>query len=144
MDTYEKKRKIFSIEALLMLVGALALAAVIPTLNQESSAGSIPQAAVIATAAAMGIRLLFALAFLIGARLSKRRRHINKEINVVAGGVILLLGLVLMDGAFAYADSLVYVSIGMFACILFDLAVAGISVASLFILRPKKLKQPEA
>ena len=143
MDTYEKQRKIFRIDALLMLVATLALAGVIPRLLQESSTGSIPQEAAIATAAAMGIRMLFLVAFLIGSRLSKRKRHINREINLAAGIVLLLLGLVLMDGAFAYTDSLLFVSIGMFVCIFCDLAVVGISVAALFILKPKRIKQPE-
>ena len=143
MDTYEKQRKIFLVDALLMLLGVLALAGVIPRLLQESSTGSIPQEAAIATAAAMGIRMLFLVAFLIGSRLSKRKRHINREINLAAGIVLLLLGLVLMDGAFAYTDSLLFVSIGMFVCIFCDLAVVGISVAALFILKPKRIKQPE-
>jgi len=138
MDKFEKQRQIFSIDAVLMLLGVIALAIVIPKLLQESSTDSIPKAAVIATAAAAGIRLVILLLFLLGIRLSNQKRHINREINLAAGIVLLLLGLVLMDGAFAYTDSLVFVSIGMFVCVFCDFAIVGISVAALFILRPKK------
>lgn len=138
MDKYEKQRQIFSVDAILMLLGVIALAVVVPKLLQESSTDAIPKAAVIATAVAAGIRLIILLLFLLGIRLSNQKRHINREINLAAGIVLLLLGLVLMDGAFAYADSLEFVSIGMFVCVFCDFAVVGISVAALFILRPKK------
>lgn len=138
MDKYEKQRQIFSINAVLMLLAVIALAVVIPKLLQESSTGSIPKAAVIATAVAAGIRLIILLLFLLGIRLSNQKRHINREVNLAAGIVLLLLGLVLMDGAFAYVDSIVLVSIGMFVCVFCDFAVVGISVAALFLLKTKE------
>ena len=65
-------------------------------------------AAVIATSVAMGIRLLILIAILFGIRVTKRQGRINREINLAAAVVLILLGLVLMDGAFAYVDSLLY------------------------------------
>lgn len=144
MDKFEKQSKIFTADAVLMLLAVLSLAAVVPRLLQESATDSIPMAAVIATSIAVGIRLLIFLAFLYGIRLSKRKRHINKEINIAAGIVIFILGFLLMDGATAYSDSLPYVSIGMFVCVFCDFVVVVISVAALFILKPKKMKQPKA
>ena len=138
MDKFEIQRKIFTVDAVLMLLSAVSLAVVIPRLFQEASTDSILKAGAIATSVAMGLRLLILLAFLYGIRLSKRRRHINKEINFAAGFVILILGLVLMDGAFAYLDDLLFVSIGMFVCVFCDFVVALISVAALFLLKPKK------
>jgi len=138
MDKFEIQRKIFTVDAVLMLLSAVSLAVVIPRLFQEASTDSILKAGAIATSVAMGLRLLILLAFLYGIRLSKRRRHINKEINFAAGFVILILGLVLMDGAFAYLDDLLFVSIGMFVCVFCDFVVALISVAALFILKQKK------
>ena len=138
MDKFEIQRKIFTVDAVLMLLSAVSLAVVIPRLFQEASTDSILKAGAIATSVAMGLRLLILLAFLYGIRLSKRRRHINKEINFAAGLVILILGLVLMDGAFACLDDLLFVSIGMFVCVFCDFVVALISVAALFLLKPKK------
>ena len=87
---------------------------------------------------AMGIRLLLLVGFLIGIRLTKLKRRINKEINIAAAVVLILLGFVLMDGAFAYADSLVFVSVGMFVSVFFDYAAAVVSIVALFLLRQKK------
>ena len=138
MDKYEIQRRIFRISALLMLLSAVSLIVVIPRLIKEISPGGIPKAAPIATTVAMGVRLLFFLGFLIGIRLTKLKRRINREINIVAAVVIFLLGFVLMDGAFAYADSLVFVSAGMFVSVSCDLAAAVVLIIAFIRLRKKK------
>ena len=132
------QRKIFTADAVLMLLAAVSLAVVLPRLFQEASTDSILKAGAIATSVGMGLRLLILLAFLYGIRLSKRRRPVNKEINLAAGIILLILGFMVMDGAFAYLDNLLFVSIGMFVCAFCDLGVVLISVAALFLLRPKK------
>jgi len=140
MDNYEIQRRIFRINALLMLLSTVSLIVVIPRLIREISPDGIPKAAAIATSMAMGIRLLLLVGFLIGIRLTKLKRKINKEINIAAAVVLILLGFVLMDGAFAYADSLVFVSVGMFVSVFCDYAAAVVSIVALFLLRQKKKK----
>ncbi len=138
MDKFEIQRKVFSIVAVLELLAVLSLIAVIPRLFQEVSPEGIPKAAPIATLVAMGIRLLLVIAVWFGIGVAKREGRINREINIAAAVVLILLGLVLMDGAFAYVDSLLYVSIGMFICVFCDLAAAGVSIAGMIRLKPKK------
>lgn len=138
MDTFEKQRKIFSIDAVLMLLAAISLAVVIPRLIQEASTDPTLKGGVIATAVALVLRLLMLLAFLYGIRLTKRRHHINKRKNLDAGIILLILGFIVMDGAFAFLDSLLFVSIGMFVCAFCDFVVTLISGAAFFILKPKK------
>lgn len=94
--------------------------------------------AVYATLVAMGIRLLILIGILFGIRATRRKGRINREINIAVAVVLILLGLVLMDGAFAYADSLVYVSIGMFVAVFCDLAAGLVSIIATFRLKPKK------
>ncbi|MEN8204201.1 MAG: hypothetical protein ABFS28_16510 [Bacteroidota bacterium] len=138
MDKFEIQRKVFTIVAILELVAVLSLIAVIPRLFKEVSPGGIPKAAGIATSVAMGIRLLILIAVLFGIRVTKRRGRVNREINLAAAVVLILLGLVLMDGAFAYVDSLLFVSIGMFVCVFCDLAAGAVSITAMFRLKPKK------
>ena len=140
MNKFEIQRKTFTIVAILELVGVLSLIAVIPRLFQEVSPDGIPMAAPIATSVAMVIRLLIVIAVWFGIRVAKRNGRINREINLAAGVVLLLLGLVLMDGAFAYVDSLLNVSIGMFVCVFCDLAAGAVSITTMFRLKPKKKK----
>ena len=140
MDKYEIQRRTFRIIAILELVAALSLIVVIPRLFQEASPDGIPKAAGIATSVAMGIRLLIVIAILFGIRVTKRRGRINREINLATAVVLILLGLVLMDGAFAYVDSLLFVSIGMFVCVFCDLAAGAVSITAMFRLKPKKKK----
>ena len=138
MDKFEIQRKIFRINALIMLLSALALIVVLPRLIQEITPDGVPKAAAIATSAAIGVRLLLMLGFLVGIRLTKLKRRINKEINIAAAVVIFLLGFILLDGAFAYIDTLRFVSIGMFVSVFCDLAAVIVSVTALFLLRKKK------
>jgi len=140
MDKFELQKKVFTQVALLELIAVLSLIAVIPRLIQEISPDGIPKAAPIATSVAMGIRLLILIAILFGIRVSRRKGRVNREINLVTGVVLGLLGLVLMDGAFAYADSLLFVSIGMFVCVICDFAAAAVSIAAMFRLKSKKKK----
>lgn len=142
MDRFEIQRKAFTIVAILLLVSVLSLVAVIPRLIKEISPEGIPGAAAIATAAAAGIRLLILLGILYGIRLTRRKRRFNREINLAIAVVIFLLGFVLMDGAFAYADSLVNVSVGMFVSVFCDFAAAIVLIVAMFRLRKKKKPHP--
>ena len=138
MDRFEIQRKIFTYVAVLLGISVLSLIVVLPRLIQEISPDGIPKAAPIATAVAAGVRLLILMGILIGLRLTSRKRRINKEINLAVAVVLFLLGFVLMDGAFAYVDSLVFVSAGFFLAVFCDFAAAAVSIVALFLLRKKK------
>jgi len=138
MDKFAIQRKIFTINAVLLLVSVLALIAVIPRLLKETYPGGLPKAASIATSVGMGLHLMLFIAFLFGIRQTRRKGRINKEINIAAAVVLILFGFVIMDGAFAYVDSLRYVSIGMFLCVFCDYAAALVSISALFLLRKNK------
>ena len=72
IEKSEIQRRVFSINAVLLLVAALAMAAVLPKLIQETSPDGLPKAAPIATSVGMLIHLLLFLAFLYGVRQAKR------------------------------------------------------------------------
>jgi hypothetical protein len=137
MDKYEMQRRIFTIVAVLMLLSVASLIAVIPRMLQEASQGEIPKQAAIATLIGMSVHLLLFIGFLVGIRLTKRRPRINREINLASAVVLLLLGFIIMDGAFTYINQLLFVSIGMFLCVFGDFSAAVVSVAALFYLKPK-------
>ena len=138
MDRFDTQKKIFTIAAVFELVAVLALIASIPRLIQEYANGEVPKVASIATAVAMGIRLLILLAVLYGIRLSKRKRRINKEISLMAGIVLLLLGFALSDGAVSYIGEYLFVSIAFFVAVFCDLAAAITLISTMYLLRKKK------
>jgi hypothetical protein len=140
MDKYEKQRRIFTIVAVLLLLSVVSLIAVIPRMFQEASHDEIPKQAAIATVVGMSVHLLLFFGFLLGIRLTKLRRRINREINLAAAVVLFILGFIILDGAIAYINQLLFVSVGMFLCVFFDLAAVVVSVAALFYLKPKKKK----
>ncbi len=140
MDKYEMQRRIFTIVAVLLLLSVVSLIAVIPRMFQEVSHDELPKLAANATLVGMSVHLLLFIGFLVGIRLTKLRRRINREINLAAAVVLFILGFIIMDGAIAYINQLPFVSVGMFLCGFFDLAAIAVSVAALFYLKPKKKK----
>ena len=140
MDKFEKQRKIFTIVAILVLLSVLSLIVVILRMFQEASSGELPKGAAIATLIGMGVHLLVLIGILLGISLAKRRRRINREINLASAIVLTFLGLIVMDGAVAYINKQLFISIGMFLCVFCDFAAVSVSVAALFYLKPKKKK----
>lgn len=138
MDKHETQRKIFSINAVLILLSVLALIAIIPRLLQEANQGRLPHEAAFATSVGIGLHVLILMVFLFGIRLARLKRRINREINLVSAIVLIPLGLIISDGAFAYIDSYIYLSIGLFLCVLGDLAAGVVSIVALVKLREKK------
>ncbi len=141
MDTFEIQRKVFTRAAVLLLLSVLLLIAIIPGIFLDTSPHSLPKQAAFGTLVVMLIHLLIFLGFLYGIRFTKRRRKINKEIYIVSGVVLFLLGFVIMDGSFSFLDQVLYVSIGIFLCVVCDFGAALVLVSALFLLRKKKKHQ---
>ena len=138
MDRFETQSRIFGINAVLVLVSALAMAAIIPKLVMEISPDGIPRAAAIATGVGVALHLLFFTGFLVGMRLAKRKRRINREINIVAGVCLGLIALVISDGGFAYWDDMRWAALCIFTAVACDFAAFVVSIVALFRLRKKK------
>lgn len=136
MDTFEKQRKIFTIVAILVLLSVLSLIAVIPGILLDTSPGALPVPGSIGTLVVMGLHLL--LAYWYGIRLGRRRRKVNKGLLIASAFGLVLLGFIVMDGAFAFIDTALFVSIGMFLAVFCDFAAVVVSVAALFLLKSKK------
>jgi len=142
MDHFEKQRRIFNITGILLLVSVVSLLAVIPSILKDTSPNSLPKQAAIATAVGMGVHLVLAIGLFIGARLARLKRRINSEINLVSVILLVIVGFIIMDGAFAFWDHVLFVSIGMFLAVLCDFTGVAVSVAALFILRRRKKPKP--
>ena len=139
MDKFEIQRRVFTICAVFLLLSVLALIAVIPAILQDTSPGAMPRQAALATSVGMFIHLLIFLGILYGIRLTKRKRKINKEINLATALVLIVLGFIIMDGAMAgMGGETSFISIGMFVCTACDLGAIVVSVVALFLLRTKK------
>jgi len=142
MDRFETQRKIFTINAVLLLLAVIGLIIAIPSILRDIYPGSLPRQAAIATAVGAFLHLLLFIGFFIGATLARRQRRINKEINIVAIIVMVIFGFIIMDGAAASIGHALLTSIGFFTCVVCDLAAVIVSIAALFILKTKKKSQP--
>jgi len=136
MDRFETQRNVFAIIAVLLLLSVVSLIAVIPAILQDTSPGSVPIRA--ASGALIGIGLHLFLAYWFGIRLRKRSRKIRNEVHIFSALGLFVLGFMIMDGAFAFLDDVLFVSIGMFICAFCDFAAALVSVFALVLLKSKK------
>jgi peptidoglycan/LPS O-acetylase OafA/YrhL len=135
MDKFAIQRRIFTVVAVLMLLSVASLIAVIPIILLDTSPGSLPLQAASGALIGMGIHLY--LAYWFGIRLRRRRRKINKEVYILSALGFFFLGFMIMDGAFAFLDDLLFVSIGMFICVFGDFAAALVSIFALIFLKTK-------
>jgi hypothetical protein len=136
MDPIDNQRQIFSINAVLMLISALLLAAVIPAILMDTSPGSLPFQAASGALIGMGIHLF--LAYWFGRRLKRRKSKIRKAVLIFSALGFFFLGFIIMDGAFAFQDDVLFAFFGMFVCSFIDLVAALVSFTGIFLLKTKK------
>jgi hypothetical protein len=142
MDKFETQRRIFAINAGLLLLSVIGLIIAIPSVLKDIYPGSAPIQAAIVTTVGVLIHLLIFFVFLRGIRRVKDHHPVNKGVNTTAAIGLSLLGLILTDGAIDSLNHALLTSIGFFTCVFCDLAAAVVSVAALFILKSKKKKEP--
>ncbi len=136
MDKLEIQRKVFAIIAVFLLLSAVSLLAVIPAMLLDNSPGSLPVQAASGAFIGMGIHLF--LAYWFGIRLRRRSRKVRNEVYILSAVGFFFLGFIMLDGAFAFLDTMLFVSIGMFVCSFCDFAAALVSIIALVLLKSKK------
>ena len=141
MDKIKIQRKIFSRIAVLFLLSVVSLIAVIPAILMDNSAGSLPIQA--ASGALIGVVLHLFLAYWFGIRLSRRSSIVRNEIYILSAVGFFFLGIMILDGAYAFLDDAHFVSIGMFICAFCDFAASLVSIFALVLLRPKKKEKTD-
>jgi hypothetical protein len=136
MNKVDVHRRILITVAGMVLLSALLLIVILPGVIQDTSPGANPKIAVIAIFVIMILHLVILYGFLSAIRANKRGRPADKGLNIGLGILLLIFGLVIMDGAFAYLDHLLFVSVLMFVSVFCDFVAALITFGTLF-LKPK-------
>ena len=92
----------------------------------------------------VGLQLLAALALVLIAALSKGRSRTSTSGLVITGIVVLFLGFVLSDAAFAFREAgMRTVTTLLFVCVAADALAGALTVATAF-LRPKRTPESAA
>ncbi len=63
---------------------------------------------------------------------------IRNEGYILSAVGFFFLGFMMLDGAYAFLDDVLFVSIGMFVCSFCDFAAALVSIIALVLLKSKK------
>ena len=102
---------------------------------------SIPKQAIIPIWGSVTVHLLIVGVFIWTIIVNIRGGRINNGLLVTAGAMFILLGLILMDGAFAYLGQPEQpgVSFWMFACVGCDFLAGSLAIIARFLRKPRKL-----
>ena len=139
MDTSEIQNKFLKIIAVLLLLSAVSLLAVMPAILLDKSPGSMPIQAAIGALIGMGLHLFGA--YWLGIRQRRRRARIRNEAYILSATALFFLGFMMLDGADAFRDDLIFVSVVMYICASFDFAASLVSIIALILLRKKRNKK---
>ena len=93
-----------------------------------------------ASGAFIGMILHLFGAYWLGIRLRRRKAGIRNEAFILLATALFFLGIMMIDGADAFRDDVVFISIGMFICASFDFAATLVSIIALILLRTKNKK----
>lgn len=167
MNQVEVQRRIYNTLAGLVLLSAILLMAAIPGVIGDNSAGAKPGIAATAIFVMMILHLLVLVGFiknirvnnqgskvndgwsvllrvvlvffgfLIKDRLTNKDDKVNNGLNLILGIALIFLGFIIMDGAFAFLDKLLFVSVIMFASTFIDFIAALTTFGAMFLLRKR-------
>jgi hypothetical protein len=137
MNKAKVQRRIMITAAGLVLLSIVLMVITLPRILHDTSAGANPESAAKAVVIVMVLHVLAIVGFLSILRVNKRDGKINKAGCIVLGVALLLLGFVVMDGASAFLDRILFVSILLFISAFCDIVAALITFIALF-LKPKK------
>ena len=137
MSKAKVQGRIMSTVAGLVLLSIILMIIIIPSVLQDTSAGAGPIGAAIGIVVLIMLHLTVLLGFLKAIRRNKRGRPAGKGLNILLGILLVLFGLFYMDGAFAFFETILFVSILMFISAFCDIVAALITFIALF-LKPKK------
>jgi hypothetical protein len=126
------RRILFVGMGLVVLVVLILVFFVIPHIKADTSPHATPQAAIHGTLVVAGIHLIFIAAFIYSIMFSFKEGHFENGFLVTAGVMLVLLSLVIIDGAFAYIGepSMHSSGISMFICVGLDFIAGLLSFAA--------------
>jgi hypothetical protein len=133
-------RILFTGAGIVLLVAVILTVVVIPSVILDKTPNATPVNATIGIAIVIILHLLVLYAFRQAIIVNKRGGHLINVIYIVSGIGLLLLGLIIMDGADAYLghNQMQLASISMFICVGCDF-LAGVIVIVAMFLQPKKV-----
>lgn len=136
MNQIEIQRKVLIAAAGLVLVSIVFMIITIPSVLKDTSAGATPESAATGIVIMIILHMVVLFGFWKAIRTNKQGCPADKGLNIGLGILILLFGLAVMDGAFAFFDQILFVSILLFISVFCDFVAAITSFSCLFI-KPK-------
>ena len=129
------KEMILIMAAVILLISIILMAIIIPGVYTKTLPNEYNTGAVIGISLAMIIRLLIFFWYISIIKKIRRDFKKGKTAYIVIGTLLIIFGLIYLDGAFAFLDNknILYVSYLMFTSVFFDLIASILTfIAALF------------
>lgn len=141
MKKLQRNERILYMGAGILLLSILLMIIIIPGILNDTKPSSNPIGAVTGVSYAIIIHLLIFIGYITIVIAKMRDGKKRKAGCIVIGILLILFGLIYMDGAFAFFNhkNILYVSFLMFASVLFDL-IASILIFTSIFLKSKKIE----
>jgi peptidoglycan/LPS O-acetylase OafA/YrhL len=127
---------------LITAVAAILAIVVIPYVISDKSPSATPENAVPAISVIVIVHLLIVVALIWIIKVNKRSGEVkNKELLVIAGVALIVLSLLMLDGAFAYIDNpnMIVTGISMFICVGCDFIAGLLTLIARYFWKRKPL-----
>jgi len=140
MRKNQRKERVIIIAAGMLLLSILLMIIVIPGVYTGTLQNANNPDAVIGISVAIVIRLLIFIGYISIIKKIRRDGEKGKTGYIVIGILLIILGLIYSDGAFAFLDNknILYVSFLMFTSVFCDLIASILTFIAIF-LKPQKI-----
>lgn len=126
----------------LVLLSVLLLLVTIPFIIQDTSPGSDPRTTAISAFVMIVLHLVISYQFIKTIRANKKGRKTDKGLTIGLGVLLIFLGFIILDGAFAFLDKVLFGSILMLVVVFCDI-LAAIATFVVIFLNPKNKNQTD-
>ena len=132
MKKLNENERFLYLAAGILMFSILLMLAVIPGILNDTFEQAKPKGAATAVSVAAAIHLVILLSYLFAIRKNRSSKRKRKGEYLGVGILLLLFGLIYMDGAFAFFahKDILYVSILMFISVLCDLVASTLMITA--------------
>lgn len=142
MQKLETLRKILTAAAGLVILTVILLITTIPGIIQQEYPGSDSGTAAIALSIVVILHLVLLYGYYRNIRKTRQGRPTDRGLSVGIGILLLMFSIFILDGAAAFLEHVLYVSVLMFAAVLCDL-VAALATIGTGIIKPGINNRPD-
>ena len=137
----KKNERVLIVVVGLLMLSILLMILIIPGVYTKSLQNAHNLGAVFGISVVIVIHLIIFFTYISLIKSIRRKSEKGKSVYIILGVLLMLLGLIILDGAFSFHDnkSLLYVSFLMFTTVFSDFVASLLTFIAIFLKSPKRI-----